>query len=143
MYHNPATFLLLLDYDGRTAGRPHSLKKLRKLVESQLSREHLIAQTPTCDIQSYGYASEDEFRIYEHTLGNLTLLSHSENSKFKNKPIHTKLTDPNLYASSIFSITRQLAHQYKDGSFKRGDISHRTEVLNKYIVRKYPLWAEC
>ncbi|MEW6624159.1 MAG: hypothetical protein AB1420_13690 [Bacillota bacterium] len=60
MYHNPATFLLLLDYDEKKAGRPHSLPKLVRMVEAELSREHLITQTPTCNVQSYGFAGEDE-----------------------------------------------------------------------------------
>ncbi|MCG0278803.1 MAG: DUF262 domain-containing HNH endonuclease family protein [Thermanaeromonas sp.] len=143
MYNNPATPLLLLAYDEDVAGRPYSLSELVDLVKSQLTREHIIAQTPTCSITSYGFASEEEYRIHSNMLGNLTLLTKSENSKCQNKPVHTKLTDPGLYASSVFAATRKLAHQYSSGDFKKTDLIVRTGQLTDFVMAKYPIWDEC
>lgn len=143
MYHNRALSLFLLWYDEQVAGSPYTHPKVEKMVIDQITREHIIAQTPNWSVTSQGFINETDFDNHLHMLGNQTLLSRSENSKCQNEPTHTKITDPNLYERSVYAQTRQLAHQYRLGLgiFSKTDLLNRTRVLTVSIMKNWAIWT--
>lgn len=144
MYHNDAVSLMLLAYDEQIAGTAYPLPDLVRLVKGQVTREHIVVQTPNFSVQSCGFLDETEYQQHLHTLGNLTLLSRSENSRCNNLPVHSKMTEPNLYAASVFNGTRALAHQYalvpKGGTFGKEEILQRTKELSRFVMSTWAIW---
>jgi uncharacterized protein with ParB-like and HNH nuclease domain len=143
MYRNGALSLMLLNYDENIANEQYNQEKLEELVSKEkITREHIVAQTLSASIQMYGFSSDEEFQSYLHLLGNMTLLSKSENSRCTNLATHTKLTDPNLYKSSVYAGTRLLAHEYNINSvlFTKDEIEKRTETLSDFIKNIWVIW---
>jgi hypothetical protein len=142
MYHNGALLLFLLCRDEKQAGSPYSLKTIKDMVFKQITREHIISQTPNWTVTSQGFADETDYNNHLHMFGNLSLLSKSENSKCQNKPTHTKMTDPNLYLKSIYAETRHLAHTFgpAGGVFNKSDLLIRTKQLTAEVVYQWAIW---
>ena len=144
MYHNGALTFFLIWKNEAVAGATYQHNELLQLVIDQITREHIIAQTPNWAINSQGFVDETDFNNHLHMLGNLTLLSKSDNSRCQNKPTYTKMTDPTLYARSSYAETRELAHQYgpppASGVFTKVDILNRTQALASVVIRKWALW---
>jgi uncharacterized protein with ParB-like and HNH nuclease domain len=142
MYRNEALILFLIRYDETVAAAQYGHVQLVQMVTEQITREHIIAQTPNWAISSQGFSDEADFAAHLNMLGNLTLLSKSDNSRCLNQPTHTKMTDPRMYATSTFAATRQLAHQYgpKQGVFTKADILTRTDALRLFIMNSWAIW---
>ncbi|MGZ8212877.1 MAG: DUF262 domain-containing protein [Methylosarcina sp.] len=143
MYHNGALLLFLVRNDENVHGSAFLHATLLKMVSDQITREHIIAQTPNFSINPHGFIDETDFHSHLHMFGNLTLLSSSDNSRCQNKATHTKLTDTNLYAKSIYAETRKLAHQYgqqNGGVFTKSDILNRTQVLAAFVIKNWAIW---
>ncbi|GMT47129.1 MAG: hypothetical protein IEMM0007_0695 [bacterium] len=142
MYHNGALTFFLMRNDEDVAGSAYGHAKLHQMVIDQITREHIISQTPNWTISSQGFIDEADFSNHLHMFGNLTLLSKSDNSRCQNQPTHTKMTVPGLYAKSSYAETRQLAHQYgpNAGVFTKADILKRTQALAKVVIGKWAIW---
>jgi hypothetical protein len=143
MYHNGALLLFLIKNDENVASSSYGLSTLLQRMSDQITREHIIAQTPNWSINSQGFIDETDFHNHLHMFGNLTLLSSSDNSKCQNKATHTKMTDTNLYAKSAFAETRQLAHTYgqqQGGVFTKLDILSRTQILSTFVINNWAIW---
>ncbi|RJP82922.1 MAG: DUF262 domain-containing protein [Desulfobacteraceae bacterium] len=142
MYHNGALTLFLIRNDEDVAGSVYGHAKLHQMVIAQITREHIISQTPNWTISSQGFIDEADFSNHLHMFGNLTLLSKSDNSRCQNQPTHTKMTDPNFYAKSSYAETRQLAHQYgpNAGVFTKADILKRTQAFATVVIGKWAIW---
>ncbi|MDZ7793607.1 MAG: HNH endonuclease family protein [Spirochaetia bacterium] len=142
MYQNQAVFLMLIELDEYTSGEEYGIDVLGNFTRKQITREHIIAQHPNFSLATHGFSDEDEFIVYKNQFGNLLPLTKSENSKCNNSPVHTKITDQNLYPSSIYRITRDFAHKYAKhvNSFSKQDIEERTEVLAKWASSKWIIW---
>lgn len=145
MYHNVAVSLLLLSHDeqvAKVANSQYFQSGLVQLVTNQITREHIVAQTPNWSVTSHGFIDDTDYQNHLHMLGNLTLLSKSENARCSNQPVHTKITDPTMYGASMYAETRQLSHQYasKGGAFNKTDILGRTQALTKFVMSKWAIW---
>jgi uncharacterized protein with ParB-like and HNH nuclease domain len=142
MYRNGAVRLMLLTYDENLSREQYSHEKLKELVTKEITREHVVAQTPNASIDTYGFTSEEDFQSHLHLLGNMTLLSKSENSSCSNIATYSKLTNTDLYASSIYAGTRLLAHNYQSlgESFNKDEIEKRTEALSDFVTSVWAIW---
>lgn len=141
MYHNRALSLMLLDYDEDCAGAPYDTRTLQDLVKRQITREHILAQVPSFTVAGHGFDDDDDFGAHLHQLGNMTLLTKSENSSCNNVSVHTKMTDQNLYTSSRFAGTRLLAHEYMEVQrFLKSDLQRRTQKVSSWVQNRWPLW---
>ncbi|MBU0967298.1 MAG: DUF262 domain-containing HNH endonuclease family protein [Proteobacteria bacterium] len=142
MYHNGALTLFLVRNEEDIFGAELDHSTMFKMVTDKITREHIIAQTPNWSITSQGFTDETDFNNHLHMFGNLTLLSRSDNSRCKNQPTHTKMTDPRLYARSSYIATRQLVHQYgpNAGMFTKTDVLKRTQALASVVMGKWAIW---
>lgn len=141
MYHNQALLRIMLEFDEQENGGRYSVDQFRALVGLQLTREHILSQTPSFDIQSVGFDDDEDFRNHKNLLGNLTPLTRSENSKCQNVNVQTKMTDPTLYLASHYISTRMLAQQFKAGTrqFNKQEILDRTKALCGRIISRWHL----
>jgi len=142
MYHNQALPLVMLEYNEHCSGSFQDVAILQDLVLQQVTREHILSQTPSFSVVAHGFDDDDDFNAHLHLLGNLTPLTRSENSKCSNVSVHSKMTDANLYTASRFVATRQLAQQYIAGSqkFHKSELQQRTKELTAWILGRWPLW---
>ena len=138
---NQAVPLILLAHDEQSSGSAYCLPDLVGFVRAKITREHIIAQTPNFQVTSHGFADDEEFRVHQHMLGNLTLLTGSENSRCFNKAVHTKMTDPKLYAHSAFAGARALAHQYvtSGGAFNKPEVVARAQSLANFALSRWSI----
>lgn len=142
IWSNQAVPLILLAQDEQTLGSPYNLPDLVKLVQAEITREHIIAQIPSFQVTAHGFMDDEDFRLHENLLGNLTPLTRVENSRCQNVAVHTKMTDPSLYAASVFAETRGLAHQYitSGGPFNKSNILARTNSLAAFALSRWAIW---
>ena len=140
MYHNQALRLMLLNYDEDCAGKCYDISALQNFVIDDITREHILSRTPDFDITTYNFDDENDFEAHLHQLGNMTLLTKSENSRCRNANIHTKMTE--YYPSSCYAGTRHLAQEYSAGNqqFHKKNLKQRTQKLSKWIQSRWPLW---
>ncbi len=141
MYHNGALLHILLWHDEQVANCEYSLEKIFDMTVNQMTREHILSQTPNWSVCEQGFLDDADFESHLHTIGNLTLLSGSENSKCQNQPAYTKMT-PGFYGSSIYAATRQLAHKYGPTSeqFDKDALINRTNDIVAAVMNR---WAIC
>ena len=141
MYHNGALTLFLVYIDEQVACSAFGHSELLQMVKDQITREHIIAQTPNWAISSQGFTDETDFNNHLHMFGNLTLLSKADNSRCQNLPPQTKMTAA-LYGRSSYAGTRQLVHEYgpKADIFTKADILKRTQTLTSAVIGKWAIW---
>ena len=142
MYHNGALTLIMLEYDEHKAKAQYDIETLRGLVSQQITREHILSQTPSFAVTDYGFDNEDDFKAHLHQLGNMTPLTKRENSRCTNASVHIKMTDKDFYSSSRYVSTRLLAQEYKAESkqFQKVDLQQRTQTLSEWVQQRWPLW---
>ena len=142
MYHNGALPLIMLEYDEHHAKTRYDIETLRRLVSKQITREHILSQTPSFSITEHGFDNDDDFKAHLHNLGNMTPLTKRENSRCKNANVRTKMTDQKFYLSSRYVSTRLLAQEYIAGSkqFQKQDLQQRTQTLSEWVRQRWPLW---
>ncbi|MCY4587605.1 MAG: DUF262 domain-containing HNH endonuclease family protein [Bryobacterales bacterium] len=142
MYDNRALTLIMLEYDEYRANAKHNIETLRGLVSQQITREHILPQTPSFAVTECGFDNDDDYKAHLHKLGNMTPLTKRENSRCNDASVYTKMTDKNFYSSSHYVSTRLLAHEYKAGSkqFQKEDLQQRTQTLAEWVQQRWPLW---
>ena len=143
MYNHEALNLLLLRHDESENRKRYEHTELASMVKEDITQEHIIAQTPSWNVESQGFESEEDFRSIQDRLGNMALLSRAENSRCNNRSTYEKMTDPELYAKSRFAGTRRLAHAYKPqgGVFTKSDMLQRSERLAEAMAaEEWRLW---
>ena len=140
MYRNQALRLMLLNYDEYCVGNYYDISTLKDLVTGDITREHILSRTPDFDITTYNFDDKKDFETHLHQLGNMTLLTKSDNSRCQNANIYTKMTQ--YYPSSCYAQTRHLAQEYSAGNqqFQKDDLEQRTRKLSKWIQSNWPLW---
>ena len=146
IYRNPGLYRILteVEKDARvTVGLPQpSLSDLQALIAAEQSVEHILPQEPSFGFPSYGFANREEYDQAKHRLGNLSLLTKAENSRCNNEPVQTKFTADNLYRSSIYHMTRQIAAKGlgHENPFGKEEIEHRGINIAKFCLTRWPLW---
>ena len=142
MYHNGALLLFLIRKDEAALGKPYTHVDLVQLVSKQITREHIMAQTPNWGVNDQGFVDETDFKNHLHMFGNLTLLTKRENSSFGNAPTHTKMTDTNMYAASQFVETKRLVHEYQlnNNDFSKQHLLARTSKLSIFVLKDWGIW---
>jgi len=144
LYGNPGLYRILteVEKDARKKIGGLSLADLQAMVLEDQSIEHVLPQSPDFGFPSYGFASHEEYEQANDRLGNLTLLTKAENSRCNNRPVEEKIHANNLYASSIYYSTRQIA---ADGAgstspFTKGTIEERSRKIAEFCRERWPLW---
>ena len=132
----------MLEYDEYLAEESYDIETLRELVLEQITREHILPQTPSFSVTQHGFEDDDDFKAHLHNLGNMTPLTKQENSRCDNVNVHTKMTDHQFYSSSRYASTRLLAAEYRARSkqFQKEDLRQRTQTLSEWVRQRWPLW---
>jgi hypothetical protein len=149
LYRNPGLYRILteLESDARSKlpGAPQqlSLADLQAMVVQEQTVEHVLPQTPDFGFPSYGFADAEEYDRFNHQLGNLTLLTQAENSRCSNRAVQDKISLPDLYASSIYVSTRQIAASGagRPSPFAKMNIENRGSEIADFCLQRWPLWA--
>jgi len=142
MYQNRALLYFLLSFDQDLAGKEYSLDELMHFQKNEITREHIISQTPTSKVTSLGFMDEEDFNEYKNSFGNLTLLSKGENSSLKNTDVNLKMSDTLCYSSSMYAGPRILAQEVavKGGAFNKKELIARTGFLSSWCVKEWSIW---
>lgn len=143
VYQNRGLVHILLAKEEESRARRLSVDALRELVRDQISREHILSQNPNSSIREMGFEDQEDFDSHKHLLGNLTLLTKSENSRCSHRNPRDKLLEPRLYPNSNYRMTRDLSHKFELGQIQPNKtmVLDRTDELSDWVVKKWPLWA--
>jgi hypothetical protein len=142
VYRNSGVVPILLAFEQNSVGHPHDLKLLVELIKEGPTQEHILSQEPSFDWTSRGFLDETDFEDHIDRLGNLTLLTSSENTRCHNKSAELKMSQQELYPSSKFSGPRRLAHEFSIGRarFDKAAVLARTKVLTKFALANWAIW---
>jgi len=138
-YPNAALPYIFVNYCEKLNNRDYNLSELKEIVNTQLTIEHILAQTPDFNPEALGFQDMEDFCSYEGRLGNLSLLEKSLNSAIQKKVPLLKVELG--YDKSRFSMTKKLASQIiHENSFTKRQLDLRTDDIKTYCVRRW--WAE-
>lgn len=115
---------------------------MRDMVRRHQSVEHILPQTPMFDVNTYGFDNEDDYNECIDKIGNLTLLTESENKSFSNISPDIKLCDGKYYKASFYQSTSKLAYDLCGYGriFTKDELNNRTFRIAQFCVDKWPLW---
>lgn len=138
-YPNAALPYIFVNYCEHLNNKDYNLAELKEIVNTQLTIEHVLAQTPDFNPEALGFQDMEDFCSYEGRLGNLSLLEKSLNSAIQKKVPLLKVELG--YDKSRFPMTKKLASQIThDNTFSKTQLDSRTEDIKAYCVRRW--WAE-
>lgn len=138
-YPNAALPYIFVNYCEKLNNQEYTLAELEEIVNTQLTIEHILAQTPDFNPEALGFQDMEDFCSYEGRLGNLSLLEKSLNSAIQKKVPLLKVELG--YDKSRFPMTKKLASQIiHDNTFTKTQLNSRTEDIKNYCVRRW--WAE-
>ena len=138
-YPNAALPYIFVNYCEKLNNREYTLSELEEIVNTQLTIEHILAQTPDFNPEALGFKDMEDFCSYEGRLGNLSLLEKSLNSAIQKKVPLLKVELG--YDKSRFPMTKKLASQIiHDNTFTKKQLDLRTEDIKAYCVARW--WAE-
>ena len=149
MYRNPAVQRILLQLEEerrRAVNKPAlDLQELVQLIADGLTVEHVLPQDPknSFDVSAYGFASDADYDLVKHRLGNLVLLEGNINSACSNRTVEVKMASPNLYRASDLYSVRGLAADCvpPNPRFDRAAMSARTVAIADSVGLHWQLGA--
>lgn len=97
-----------------------------------LNRSVQIEHIFPIDSSKWAKKKVKELRPYLWSLGNLTLLKDSKNSKIKNNTFNKKKKE---YKNSCFDLTKEIANNYKDWNEKY--LNKRKDELLKMVIEEF------
>lgn len=104
----------------------------------KITLEHIMPQNKPDNIRKLGFNMEDDYQSIINSIGNLTLLTESENSSLKDQNFEIKRRE---YSKSALSITKAIG-----GSFeviaKSGETAERVETLKNKYELSYEEWTK-
>lgn len=146
-YGLPAIFtsyeLSLWEADGVYAVEgPTKLSKLIELVKAGQTIEHILPQEPDATLKRYGFTRREEYDDYIDKIGNLILLTKSENSSYSNASPDVKVSEK--YPNSVYASVRQIGACFGMSRevFSKNDIDVRSAGLAKFCINRWPLWEQ-
>lgn len=141
VYRNRGLVHLLLALEEMERGQAFTIDELTALRRLKMTREHILSQAPGFGFADMGFEDQEDYDICKNQLGNLTLLTQSENTTCSNRNPAEKLGSPVLYAQSRYRISRNLATKYANGSLSpnREMIRIRGEAIIDWAVTRWPL----
>lgn len=142
IYRNRGLVYFLLSLEESRGEREHSVRELKELNRKSMTREHILAQAPGFGLTEMGFDDQEDYDMHKNLLGNLTLLTQSENSTCSNKNPAEKLGAPDLYAASQYRITRDLAHKYAEGELRANKtmVRDRGSEMIEWAITRWPIW---
>ena len=145
LYRNPGLERILIaaeeDIRQQEGSALLGIDELAAIYGDGLTVEHILPQKPSFDIAGYGFDDSETYETNIHRIGNLTLLERGLNSACNNATVERKVDDQQLYRTSDFRITRNLAAEApsKTPAFSKSDIDGRCEQLAELAVRAWPI----
>lgn len=143
VYGNGAIVPILLAYEQLCEGGvEYDLQRLVDFSREGFTQEHILAQQPNFDFLARGFVDEGDFSEHVDRLGNLTLLTSTENSRCRDKSADIKMSETNLYPSSKFRGPKLLAHRFSlDGNrFDKAALLARTKILIRFALKHWAIW---
>ncbi len=138
VHGNRALPLIFLYYSEFLSNRSFSILELKKIMQDKKLNptiEHILSQHPKFTLKSHGFKSTEEYREFENTLGNLTLLERSLNSAAQNKSTFDKIP---IYDKSKFKMTTEFSSKISANmQFSKANIEARTSELVKYFAAEW------
>lgn len=99
--------------------------------------EHVFPQDPsTFDIDTFGFANEEDYEANKHTFGNLTLLEHHLNPTASHRPPSAKCS---IYNKSKLNKNKMLAQYILDRGFRIDHLNERTAEIVQFFKREWPI----
>lgn len=144
MYRHPGLQRLLLEAEEQARVALQlpvlTIGELAALAKKGLSIEHILPQTPSFDVNAYGFVNNDDYLQHLHRLGNLLLLEKPINSACSNSTVEQKITDHNLYhASSLRSVGALAARHAGQPSYQKNDVNARSQALAELVAARWPI----
>lgn len=135
MYRNAALSHIYLSYSEKIRGSLFLHSDLIKTIGGKTNVEHVLAQDPKFKPKAFGFIDEVDYKTYESTLGNLSLVERGINSGLSNNNPIEKIDG---YTKSMYDCTKQLASIIStQQSFKKEDIIKRTEEIIEFCIERY------
>lgn len=129
--------LLFIDYNERISNQKYQIDKLREIMATNPTIEHILSQTPKFDPLSFKFRDEEEFDEYKGLIGNLTILEKGLNSSIQNKDLVEKIKG---YDKSIFEMTKKVSTKISLSKvFNKEDLNQRTQELVNDLSKRW--WA--
>lgn len=104
----------------------------------KITLEHIMPQNKPDNIRRLGFNIEDDYPSIINSIGNLTLLTESENSSLKDQNFEIKR---NAYSKSVFSITKAIGGAFEVIA-KSGETAERVETLKNKYELSYEEWTK-
>ena len=128
---------LFIDYCERLGNISYSIEKLRNIMKTDPTIEHILSQHPNFTPTAYGFANDEDFEVHKNLLGNLTLLEKKINSSIKNYDLVEKLKG---YSASKVKMTSKFATFLSTTkTFKKGELQDRGQQLVDNFAKRW--WA--
>ena len=142
MYRNGSVVPILLGFEQASIPQPYSLERLVLFKQEGLTEEHILSQEPSYDVISLGFSSQAEFEEHKDKIGNLLLLTASENSRCGNNAPGVKTSQTNLYPSSTLAGPRLIAQKFHHTGavFNKEAVLERTAQLTQYAINRWAIW---
>lgn len=142
LYRNPGTVRILLAVEELERRSQLTLEDLVGLRKKGITVEHILPQQPSSsfNISGYGFTDKESYEAAIHRIGNLTLLESGLNSSCSNATVEAKVTSPELYRKSKFSLTANLAASAisRSPAFSGEELDARCRSIAKMMVRVWP-----
>ena len=118
---------LFIDLDERLQSKAFDIAKLKKIMQSDPTVEHILSQTPNFKARALGFRNEADFEEWQNMIGNLAMLEKRINSAIGNLDLSEKI---NGYTKSLFRPTKELATKSAVNlTFKKDDLVRRNKDL--------------
>ena len=141
VYGNISTSALdyiFICYCEKLSKKLFSIQELKEMMKTAPTIEHILSQTPDFDPLALGFENKEDYFIYEHYIGNLSLLEKNLNSLANNKVPFDKVK---IYDRSIFLISHEARVLISDKKgFTKNEIKERTEKVANFVVDRW--WCE-
>jgi uncharacterized protein with ParB-like and HNH nuclease domain len=119
-------------------------ERMVEMAKQGQTIEHILPQEPAFSVNAYDFKDDEEYFEFNDKIGNLTLLTESENKSYSNKSPNEKISNVKLYQSSFYMATRMLAGELSLNAkkFNKSEIEARSEDLAQFCIEKWPLWEQ-
>jgi len=137
-YHRTPTAHLMIEYAEELNKRPYTLDELQERKATQPTVEHIFPERERFNFPNLGFGDVDQYKHLIQTIGNLTVLERSLNSKCQNRTPDQKISD-GYYELSLFEDARRISFQVKNRgtAFTREDVQKRTKLLTDFCIQRW------
>ena len=143
-YNNSAQSRILLYIEQHAnPGMSNAISDLQDVISST-SVEHILSQDTGNSYSplANGFIDDDDYEMHKHRLGNLVLMEIPINSVCKNKPVHSKFSEPDCYPRTHLQAVKNISSTgLTRGSpwFDKDVLNSRSDVMAQEIMKHWHL----